>query len=145
MEATAGVANKAEKVIVIAGMGAVDAQAKPACRALAAKVGGLLATSLPARGLFHDDPYCIGISASYTTEVGHEYLAKTYLVILVGCSLAFHLGGRGQLWPNTKMVQIEVDPLAVSQEQEVATRHPRADTKLGVQAITETLPANAKL
>ena len=46
----------------------------PACRALAAKTGGLLATTLPARGLFHDDPFCIGISGSFTPEVGLEYL-----------------------------------------------------------------------
>ena len=143
VKATAGLVSTAEKVVVIAGMGAVEAQAGPACRALAAKVGGLLATSLPARGLFHDDPYCIGISGSYTTEVGHEYLAEADLVILVGCSLAFHLGGGGQLWPNAKMVHIDVDPLAVSQGQEVATHHLRADAKLGVEAITEALPASA--
>ena len=143
VKAIAGLVSTAEKVVVIAGMGAVEAQAGPACRALAAKVGGLLATSLPARGLFHDDPYCIGISGSYTTEVGHEYLAEADLVILVGCSLAFHLGGGGQLWPNAKMVHIDVDPLAVSQGQEVATHHLRADAKLGVEAITEALPASA--
>ncbi len=132
-----------EKIVLIAGMGAVEAEAGPACRALAAKVGGLLATSLPARGLFHDDPYCIGISGSYTTEVGHEYLAEADLVVLVGCSLAFHLGGGGQLWPKAKMVHIDVDPLAVSQGQEVAKHHLRADARLGVEALTESLPATA--
>ena len=142
VEATAGLISEAEKVVVIAGMGAVEAQAGPACRALAAKVGGLLATSLPARGLFHDDPYCIGISGSYTTEVGHEYLAEADLVVLVGCSLAFHLGGGGQLWPKAKMIHVDVDPLAVSQGQEVATHHLRADAKLGVEALTEVLPAS---
>ena len=47
----------AERVVVFAGLGAVEAKAGPACRALAAKTGGLLTTTLPARGLFHDDPY----------------------------------------------------------------------------------------
>src|SRR5262249_49307341 len=55
----------AERVVVLAGLGAVEAKAGAACRALAAKTGGLLATTLPARGLFHDDPFCIGISGSY--------------------------------------------------------------------------------
>src|SRR5688500_11805923 len=66
----------AERVVVLAGLGAVEAGAGAACRALAAKTGGLLATTLPARGLFHDDPYCVGISGSFTPEVGLEYLAQ---------------------------------------------------------------------
>ena len=60
----------AERVVVLAGLGAVEAGAAAACRALAARTGGLLATTLPARGLFHDDPFCVGISGSYTPEVG---------------------------------------------------------------------------
>src|SRR5258708_6078206 len=46
----------AERVVVLAGLGAVEAGAGAACRALAARTGGLLSTTLPARGLFHDDP-----------------------------------------------------------------------------------------
>ena len=126
----------AERVVVIAGQGAVEADAATACRQFSAKVGGLLATSLPARGLFHDDPYCIGISGSYTTEVGHEYLADADLIVAVGCSLAFHLGGGGQLWPGAKVIHVDLDPLAVSQGQEVASHHLRADARLGVEALT---------
>ena len=121
-------------------MGAAEAGAAPACRELAARTGGLLATSLPARGLFHDDPFCIGISGSYTTEVGLEYLAEADLIVAVGCSLAFHLGGGGQLWPNAKVLHVDVEPLAVSQGQEVATSHLRADARLGVEALTAALP-----
>jgi acetolactate synthase-1/2/3 large subunit len=135
-----GLAAKAERIVVIAGIGAAEAGAGPACRKLAAKVGGLLATSLPARGLFHDDPFCIGISGSYTTELGHEYLAEADLVIAVGCSLAFHLGGGGQLWPKAKMLHVDLDPLAVSQGQEVATYHLRADARLGIEALTTAVP-----
>src|SRR4051794_28136964 len=48
---------RAERIVVLAGLGAVEANAAAACRALAARTGGLLSTTLPARGLFHDDPY----------------------------------------------------------------------------------------
>ena len=87
----------AERVVVIAGKGAVEADAATACRQLSAKVGGLLATSLPARGLFHDDPYCIGISGSYTTEVGHEYLADADLIVAVVARWRFILARRSAL------------------------------------------------
>jgi thiamine pyrophosphate-dependent acetolactate synthase large subunit-like protein len=131
----------AERVVVLAGLGAVEAGAGPACRALAAKTGGLLATTLPARGLFHDDPYCIGITGSYTPEVGLEYLKDADLVVAIGSSLAYHAGGGGQLWPKAKMLQIDIDPVAVSQGQEVAKHHLRADARLGVEALTAALPA----
>jgi thiamine pyrophosphate-dependent acetolactate synthase large subunit-like protein len=131
----------AERVVVLAGLGAVEAGAGAACRALAAKTGGLLSTTLPARGLFHDDPFCIGISGSFTPEVGIEYLAQADLVVAVGCSLAYHAGGGGQLWPKAKMLHIDIDPVAVSQGQEVARHHLRADARLGVEAVTAALPA----
>ncbi|HZO02646.1 MAG TPA: thiamine pyrophosphate-binding protein [Burkholderiales bacterium] len=134
----------AERVVVLAGLGAVEAGAGPACRALAARTGGLLSTTLPARGLFHDDPFCIGISGSFTPEVGLEYLAQADLVIAVGCSLAYHAGGGGQLWPKAKMLQIDIDPVAVSQGQEVARHHVRADARLGVEALTRALPARER-
>lgn len=131
----------AGRVVVLAGLGAVEAGAGPACRALAAKLGGLLATTLPARGLFHDDPYCIGISGSYTPEAGLEYLKQADLVIAVGSSLAYHAGGGGQLWPKAQMLQVDIDPAAVSQGQETARHHLRADARLGVEALTAALPA----
>jgi thiamine pyrophosphate-dependent acetolactate synthase large subunit-like protein len=130
----------AERVVVLAGLGAVEAGAGAACRALAERTGGLLSTTLPARGLFHDDRFCIGISGSFTPEVGLELLAQADLVIAVGCSLAYHAGGGGQLWPKAKMLQVDIDPVAVSQGQEVARHHLRADARLGVEALSAALP-----
>jgi thiamine pyrophosphate-dependent acetolactate synthase large subunit-like protein len=134
----------AERVVVLAGLGAVEAKAGAACRALAAKTGGLLSTTLPARGLFHDDPFCIGISGSFTPELGLEYLVQADLVVAVGCSLAYHAGGGGQLWPKAKMLQIDIDPVAVNQGQEVARHHLRADARLGVEALTAALPTRSR-
>ena len=131
----------AGRVVVLAGLGAVEAKAGAACRALAAHTGGLLSTTLPARGLFHDDPFCVGIAGSFTPEVGLELLLQADLVIAVGCSLAYHAGGGGQLWPKAKTLQIDIDPVAVSQGQEVARHHLQADARLGVEALTAALTA----
>jgi acetolactate synthase I/II/III large subunit len=134
----------AERVVVFAGLGAVEAKAGPACRALAAKTGGILTTTLPARGLFHDDLYCIGITGSFSTEVGLELVAQSDLVIVIGGSLAYHASGGGQLFPKAKMLHIDIDPVAVNQGQEVARHHLRADARLGVEALTAALPARTK-
>jgi thiamine pyrophosphate-dependent acetolactate synthase large subunit-like protein len=135
----------AERVVVFAGLGAVEARAGAACRALAARTGGLLTTTLPARGLFHDDLYCIGITGSFSTEAGLEYLAQADLIIAVGASLAYHAGGGGQLWKKAKTLHIDIDPRALRQGQEVARHHLRADARLGVEALTAALPARATM
>jgi thiamine pyrophosphate-dependent acetolactate synthase large subunit-like protein len=133
----------AKRVLVFAGLGAVEAGAGQACRDLAAKIGGLLTTTLPARGLFHDDPFCIGITGSFSTEVGLECVKEADLVVAVGCSLAFHAGGGGQLWPNAQVLHVDIAPRAVSQGQTVARHHLRADARLGVEALNAALPARA--
>jgi thiamine pyrophosphate-dependent acetolactate synthase large subunit-like protein len=135
----------AERVVVFAGLGAVEAKAGPACRALAAKVGGLLTTTLPARGLFHDDLYNVGITGSFSTEVGLEYVAQADLVIAVGASLAYHAGGGGQLYRNAKTLHIDLDPRALRQGQEVARHHLRADARLGAEALAAALPARSAM
>ena len=134
----------AERVVVLAGMGAVEADAGGACRELASKAGGLLATTLPARGLFYDDPFCIGISGSFTTEAGLAYLADADLIVAVGCSLALHAGGGGQLWPKAETLHVDLEPVAVNQGQETAGYHLRADAQLAAAALTAALPVRAQ-
>mgnify|MGYP006196819907 CR=1 FL=1 len=63
-------------------------------------------------------------------------LAQADLVIAVGCSLAYHAGGGGQLWRNASTLHIDIDPRALRQGQEVARHHLRADARLGVEALT---------
>ena len=54
---------------------------------------------------------------------------------------AHHKAGGGQLWPKAKMLQIDIDPSAVSQGRVAARAHLRADARLGVEALTAALPA----
>lgn len=131
--------DSAERIVILAGLGVAEADAVAACRALADKTGALLTTTLPARGLFHDDPFCIGIAGSMSTLHGLECLAQSDLVIAVGCSLAYHAGGGGQLWPRAQMLQIDVDPVSVNQGQPVARNHLRADARLGAEALAAAI------
>jgi len=144
LERAVELVDRSKRVVVMAGMGAVNANAAAACRALAERTGGLLATSLPARGLFHDDPYCIGICGSFSTEAGLTYLREADLVIFIGCSLALYAGGGGQLSPNAQLLQIDIEPASVAQGQRVARNHLRADAKLGTEALTSALPVRSE-
>ncbi|MGF1621251.1 MAG: thiamine pyrophosphate-binding protein [Rhodomicrobiaceae bacterium] len=137
----AGVVSQARRIIVMAGLGAVEAGAGAACRALAERCDALLATTLPARGLFHDDPFSIGIAGGFSSEVARECFAEADLVIAAGCSLAHHNSDGGKLWPKADVLQIDLDPLAVSQGRVAAQAHLRADARLGAEALAAALSA----
>ena len=133
----------ATRVVVMAGLGAVEAGAGPACRALAEKLDGLLATTLPARGLFHDDPYSLNVAGGFAHEVARDCFAEADLVIAVGCSLAHHNADGGKLWPGAQVLQIDVDPVAMSQGRMAAGAHLRGDARLAVEALNAAVEARA--
>jgi thiamine pyrophosphate-dependent acetolactate synthase large subunit-like protein len=134
---------QARRIVVMAGMGAVEAGAGPACRALAERCDALLATTLPARGLFHDDPFSIGIAGGFSSEMARACFAEADLVIAIGCSLAHHNADGGKLWPGARVLQIDLDPVAVSQGRVAAEAHLRADARLGAEALAEALVPRA--
>lgn len=138
--AAAKMIGAARRVVVMAGLGAVEAGAWEACRALAELCDGLLATTLPARGLFCDDPYSLGVAGGFSSDIARECFAEADLVIAVGSSLARHNADGGTLWPRAKVLQVDVDPVSVSQGRVAADAHLRADARLGVEALIELLP-----
>ncbi|UYQ72002.1 thiamine pyrophosphate-binding protein [Pelagibacterium flavum] len=140
----ATVLRDSKKVVVMAGMGAVMADAGEACRRLAEKCDGLLATTLPARGLFYDDPYCFGVAGGFSTEAGRKLMAEADLVIAVGTILAHHNADGGKLFGKAHVLQIDIEPIAVSQGRIAAHSHIRADARLGIEALTETIEARAR-
>lgn len=133
----------ARRVVIMAGMGAVEAGAGPACRALAERCDALLATSLPARGLFHDDAYCLGVAGGFSSQTGRALMSEADLVVAVGCSLAHHNTDGGKLYGNAHVVQVDLDPLAVSQGRVAAHSHVRADARLGVEALIDAVRVKA--
>lgn len=140
--ATGMVAN-ARRIVVMAGLGAVEAGAGPACRALAEKLDALLATTLPARGLFHDDPFSLNVAGGFSHEVARDCFAEADLVIAVGTSLAHHNADGGKLWPGAQVLQIDMEPVAMSQGRRAAQAHLRGDARLAVKALATALPDRA--
>jgi thiamine pyrophosphate-dependent acetolactate synthase large subunit-like protein len=132
---------EAKRIIVMAGMGAVEAGAGPACKELAERCDALLATTLPARGLFHGDPFSVGIAGGFSPSIARECFGEADLVIAVGCSLARHNSDAGKLWPKARVLQIDIDPTTISQGRLAADAHLRADARLGVEALVNALPS----
>lgn len=132
---------QARRIVVMAGMGAVEADAGPAARALAERCDALLCTTLPARGLFHDDPFSLGVAGGFSSDVARELLAEADLVIALGTILAQHNSAAGKLFANAHVLQVDVAPISVSQGRVAAHSHVRADARLGAEALTAAVPA----
>ncbi len=87
------------------GLGAGEAGAGPACRAL-------LATTLPARGAFAGDPFNLNVAGGYSSDTARDCFAEADLIVAVGCSLASNGSGAGRLWPGAEVPHLDIAPRA---------------------------------
>lgn len=98
--------------VFIAGRGA-RASGEP-LRQLASRCGALLATSAVAHGLFHDDPFALGISGGFAAPVAAELIVGADLVVGWGCALNMWTTRHGRLLsPHAKLVQVDVEQAAL--------------------------------
>lgn len=131
---------KARRIIVLAGRGVMLSGAREQCLALAARLDALLATTLPARGLFAQEAFSLNVAGGFASDAARRYFAQADLVIAVGTRLALHAADAGRLYPNAQVLHVDAQPLAWSQGR-VASQHQLAgDAKLCLQALLDGLP-----
>ncbi len=110
--ALAGLLAAAERPVFIAGRGARSS--REPLRELASRCGALLATSAVAHGLFHDDPFALGISGGFASPVAAELIVGADLVVGWGCALNTWTTRHGRLLsPHAKLVQVDVEQAAL--------------------------------
>ena len=81
---------EAQKPILIGGRGAVHSGAKAEIEAIAEQTGGLVASSLLAKGLFHTNPFSLDIAGAYASDFAREQFAEADLVIGFGVGLGHY-------------------------------------------------------
>lgn len=97
--------------IILAGRGAMRADAKDAIERLAERINAYLATSIQALWYFSDHPYFLGFAGDLGTDVANEYLSESGFVLAVGCSLNHHTVDRGRLLRgDANVVHVDTDP-----------------------------------
>lgn len=102
----------ARRPVFIAGRGA-RASAAP-LRELAEISGALLATSAVAHGLFHDDPFSVGIAGGFSSPRAADLIGDADLVIGWGCALNMWTTRHGTLLgQDARLVQVDVDQAAL--------------------------------
>jgi thiamine pyrophosphate-dependent acetolactate synthase large subunit-like protein len=139
-EAAAAI-ERAERVVVLAGRGAIAAGAKADLVALADHAGALLATSLPANGWFTGHPFAVGIAGGFSSEVGRRLLGEADCVVAFGASLNhFTSRGGGLFSPDATIVHVDVDPQAIGRYAPVAIGV-LGDAGAVARGLRERLPA----
>lgn len=109
---------RAERPAIIAGRGAVLADAGAELEALGSMIGAVLATSAPANGLFAGLPYALGISGGFATPFAAEVLPQADLVIVAGASVNHWTTRHGALInPVATVIQIDIEPRAIARNR----------------------------
>jgi thiamine pyrophosphate-dependent acetolactate synthase large subunit-like protein len=142
-EAVAKVAraiDAAARPIVIAGRGLIGTDIAPLI-ALAARAGALLSTTLPARNMFRDETFDIGIAGGFSTGLARSLFAECDLVVGIGAGLGYHTADGGKLYPQARVVQIDTAPRGMRQGLPVADMHLASDAALAVQALLPLVAA----
>lgn len=119
----------ARRPLIVAGRGALRAGSGPTLRRLGDHVGALLATTLPAKGLFRNDPFQIGIAGSLGTNVATSLIGQADVVLAVGASLNEFTTLKGSLFSDRATVircDLVVEPGANRLEAGVSLKGPAA-------------------
>ena len=119
--ALADLLQHAQRPAIIAGRGAVLADAAAPLRALGERAGALLATSAVANGLFAGDPFDLGISGGFATPLAARLLRESDVVLAFGASLNQWTTGHGTLpAPDAAVAQVDLDADALGAHRPVA-------------------------
>ena len=139
IEAAADLLAQARRPAIIAGRGAVLADARDDLEGLGQLTGAILATSAPANGLFAGLPYSLGISGGFASPLAAELLPQADAVLVVGASVNHWTTKHGALIASqAKVAQLDIDARAIGRNQpaDVAVL---GDARASVRALTAEL------
>lgn len=107
VQRAAAVLCASERPLIVAGRGAVASGARDAIRELAARIGGLVATTLHAKGYLDLDPGNVGILGSFSDWRARRLICQTDCVLAVGAGLNAYTAALGELFPDAKVIQLD--------------------------------------
>jgi thiamine pyrophosphate-dependent acetolactate synthase large subunit-like protein len=107
IDAVVALLGKSRRPVIVAGMGAHRAGAKPALEALAEKTGALLMTSARGKDMFHGHPYNLGILGSFSHTMGRRMMDQADCVLVFGAGLNFLTMSFGAAIPQVPLVQVD--------------------------------------
>jgi thiamine pyrophosphate-dependent acetolactate synthase large subunit-like protein len=102
--------NLSAKPLILAGHGAVVADAGGKLIELADRIGALLATSLHAHGMFAGNPWNLGVCGGFSSPAAVELISQSDLILVFGASLNMWTTKKGKLLSgHARVMQIDID------------------------------------
>lgn len=96
--------------LLLAGHGAVVADAEASLIALSDRIGALLATSVQAHGMFAGHPWNLGIAGGFSSPAAAELISQSDMILAFGMSLNMWTTKKGRLISEyAQLVQIDVE------------------------------------
>lgn len=134
----AGILQRADRPLILAGRGAVISQAGDALRELGDRVGALFASSLMAHGVV-ESPWDLGIAGGFSTPATADLFKQADVVLVVGASMNLWQMRYDSLLADDARV-IQVDTLSAPTHPRVDAFH-RADARTFALTVLDSLPA----
>jgi acetolactate synthase-1/2/3 large subunit len=115
LDAAVGIIASSRRPLVLAGAGAVSSGAGKSLRRLAAALGAPLATTLPAKGIFADDPHDLGVLGTFATARAVEVIMQSDAIIVVGAGMNEYTGGGpgSPFFQGKRIVQCDINPAVI--------------------------------
>jgi acetolactate synthase-1/2/3 large subunit len=110
LEEAAGIIAKSRKPVMVLGKGAMSPEAQTYARKVAQRIGALVTTTLIAKGTLGDDEFYAGVSGLYATRTVIQLADEADCVIAVGAGLNIRTLSGGYMYPNAKVVHIDIAP-----------------------------------
>lgn len=107
IDAAARLLAASRRSVILGGVGAHRAGARPALEALAERTGSLLATSLKAKDLFRGHPYDLGIIGSSSHSLARRFVEQADTVIAFGASLNSFTLSSGTALPPVPLIHVD--------------------------------------
>ena len=134
----------AERPVIVAGGGAISANASEALTKLAERVGAAVSFTWNGKGAINEEhELCVGAIGQTGTSSGNEITAGADVVISVGCrftdwSASSYAKGVTFSFPPAKLIHIDLDP------HEIGKNYPTevgivADAKVTLEAMVERI------
>ncbi|WP_077003135.1 thiamine pyrophosphate-binding protein [Variovorax sp. KK3] len=142
IESAAQKLRQAQRPVIVAGRGAVFADARAELEQLGDQIGALLATSLVGKGFFDGHPYDVGIAGSFSSATTEGLMAQADLVIAFGASLNFFTTEGGMLFPSAEVIRVDTraHPAAIGFTPGM---HLQGDAKATAAALVRSLQSSA--
>jgi thiamine pyrophosphate-dependent acetolactate synthase large subunit-like protein len=137
--AAADIIAASKKPVIIAGRGAIWANAGDAVLKLGDRIGALIATTLRSKNWLAGNEYHAGISGLFATRTAIQLFEEADCVIAAGASLNRYTTEHGYLYPNAKYVHLDIQPHVMLPGARGADCYVQTDVRTGLEAIADEL------